>query len=159
MNDGTRLLAHGFVTAAMVGLIWTIQVVHYPLFAKVGVEAFEAYERSHMGRITVVVGPLMLAEMVLALSLLVWRPSGVPMWMLVVGVVLVLGAWVMTATVQGPIHGKMASGGFDAEMHRTLVVSNWARTAMWTARGVLAMWMVKVWAEGLAGAGRGVVDG
>ena len=36
------LLTNAFATLAMVGLIWFVQVVHYPLFAKVGNSCFAA---------------------------------------------------------------------------------------------------------------------
>jgi hypothetical protein len=46
-------------TLAMVGLIWFVQVVHYPLFGKVGVVGFHDYEQSHQQRAGLVVAPLM----------------------------------------------------------------------------------------------------
>lgn len=33
---GALLLVHAAATWAMVGLVWFVQVVHYPLFAQVG---------------------------------------------------------------------------------------------------------------------------
>jgi len=58
--------AHAFVTCVLVGLIWTIQVVHYPLFSSVGSSEFVRYEQQHTTRITLLVMPLMLAEVTLA---------------------------------------------------------------------------------------------
>ena len=57
-------LAHLVSTLVMVGVIWTVQVVHYPLFAGVGADGWSAYEAAHQSRITLVVGPLMVAELV-----------------------------------------------------------------------------------------------
>ena len=48
-------LANAAVACALTGLIWTIQVVHYPLFARVGEAEWRAYEREHQRRITLVV--------------------------------------------------------------------------------------------------------
>ncbi len=56
------LVIHAAVSWALLGLIWTIQVVHYPLFKEVGKESFIAYHERHMRFITWVVGLLMLAE-------------------------------------------------------------------------------------------------
>ena len=50
-------------TLAMFGVILFVQIVHYPLMAKVGAEGFPGYARSHADRTGLVVGPLMLAEM------------------------------------------------------------------------------------------------
>ena len=43
-------------TLYMVGLIWFVQVVHYPLMAKVGVQGYETYQQAHMRLTTWVVG-------------------------------------------------------------------------------------------------------
>ena len=52
------LYLHAASTLSMVGLIWFVQVVHYPLFARVE-QGFIAYEQIHQQRTTWVVAPLM----------------------------------------------------------------------------------------------------
>ena len=61
----------------------------------------------------------------------------------VIGVILVLVGviWLSTIFVQAPLHGRLG-GGFDAGLHRRLVVSNWVRTVAWALRGLLVLWMV-----------------
>lgn len=135
------LNVHAFATLALVGLIWTIQVVHYPLFRLIPADDFSSYERAHMRRITLIVGPLMLIEAATAVWLVVMTPEGVPAWSVWVGLALVLAIWAMTATVQGPAHQRLAKR-FDAKLHRLLVRSNWFRTIMWSARGVIALIML-----------------
>ena len=56
------VFVHAFATVAMTGLIWFVQVVHYPLFARVGEEGFHAYEAAHARATSRVVAPLMLGE-------------------------------------------------------------------------------------------------
>ncbi len=51
------------LSAMLTGLIWTIQIVHYPGFLGVGVEKFIAYQHNHMRTISYVVIPLMVAEL------------------------------------------------------------------------------------------------
>ena len=53
------LTVHLAATAAMVGLLWFVQLVYYPLFALVGPDGFVEYEHSHQQRTSYVVGPLM----------------------------------------------------------------------------------------------------
>ena len=48
----------------MFGLIWFVQIVHYPLFGLVGVSGFPTYQAAHQSRTTFVVFPLMLVEFV-----------------------------------------------------------------------------------------------
>jgi hypothetical protein len=133
-------LAHACVTWFLVGLIWTIQVVHYPLFALVGGEGYAAFQRSHMNRITWIVGPAMVCELGLA-AWLVLAPGAVPLSLAVVGLALVIAIWVSTAVAQGPMHARLVDG-FDAALHRALVRTNWVRTIAWTARGGIAAAMV-----------------
>jgi hypothetical protein len=126
------LVSHTAITWALVGLIWTIQIVHYPLFAQVGAETFRAYHARHTRQITWIVGPLMLAELITAGWLLVYGlRSG---WFLASLGLLGLN-WLCTAFVQIPLHHRLALG-FDVAVHRRLVVTNTWRTAAWTLRGV-----------------------
>jgi hypothetical protein len=141
------LLAQAFASLALTGLIWCIQVVHYPLFAAVGRDEFTRYEADHARLITLVVGPLMLVELAAALWLAAVRPAGVPAWMAWTGLALVAAIWLSTAAIQVPCHAKLAAG-FDAEVHARLVSSNWIRTVAWTARGLLALAMIAAWARG-----------
>lgn len=135
------LLTHAFATLFMTGLIWVIQIVHYPLMARVGADVFIAYEQEHMNRITLVVGPAMLVELVTAALLLLWTPPGLPRWMVLAGLAMVLVLWLSTALVQGPMHVRLARG-YDAELIGRLVATNWLRTIVWTARGVLSLGMI-----------------
>lgn len=132
---GVNLGAALFLT----GLIWTIQVVHYPLFARVGEAEFAAYEAEHTGRITLIVGPMMLVELVAAVALVWARPAEVPGWAAWVALGLVGVIWASTVFLQIPRHGELA-GGFAAGAHGALVATNWIRTAAWTARSGVLFW-------------------
>lgn len=129
------------VTWSLVGLIWTIQVVHYPLMAQVGEQRYAEYQRDHMRRITWLVGPLMLAEVALALWLWLHASSPAEERLGWIGALLLLAVWGATAVFSVPAHGRLESG-FDPAAHRRLVNSNWIRTGAWTLRGlvVLAWW-------------------
>lgn len=143
------LSIHAAATWSMVGLIWFVQVVHYPLFAEVGSEQFARYEHLHQQRTTWVVMPLMLVELASAVALACWRGSGVSGVWAGVGLLLLVMIWLSTFAVQVPLHAQLA-GGFEAEAHRRLVATNWWRTVLWSARGVLALalawpWLAKGW--------------
>lgn len=133
----TPLLAtHVAATWALVGLVWTVQLVQYPLFAQVGVDAFPAFHARHARQITWVVAPLMLAELATA-ALLVLRGTQTP-WLLASLAPLAV-VWLSTWLVQVPLHEQLAHG-FDADVHRRLVATNWIRTAAWTLRGA-CVWL------------------
>lgn len=120
----------------LVGLIWTIQVVHYPLFSQVGGDRFVAYEASHARLITFVVGPAMLIEAATTVLLVAARPPAIPAWVVWTGLILLGVVWLSTAVIQVPAHARLADG-FDATVHQRLVGSNWIRTVAWSLRGVL----------------------
>jgi len=128
------LLAHAAATWFMVGLIWFVQVVHYPLFAGVGETGWAEYSLRHQKQTTLVVGPVMLVELVTAVLLLAMAPG----LLTIAGAVLLGLVWASTFFVQVPLHGRLGDG-HDALVMRRLVATNWARTALWTARGVLAL--------------------
>ncbi len=137
----TLFLAQVGTTLAMTGLVWFVQVVHYPLFAAVGSDHFVAYERRHARRTSWVVLPLMSVELATALALLVRRPEAVPAQAAWLGAGLLGVIWLSTAALQIPMHARLGRG-FHARAHRLLVASNWLRTAAWSARSLLVLWMV-----------------
>lgn len=121
----------------MVGLIWFVQLSHYPLFARVGAEGFTGYHAGHLPRTAAVVGPLMLAEVWTAATLVIAPPAdGVDLaWL---GLLLLAVIWLSTALLQVPAHRRLERG-FMASAHRRLVLTNWIRTAAWSGRGVVAL--------------------
>ncbi|MGB1249701.1 MAG: hypothetical protein ACPG8W_03645 [Candidatus Promineifilaceae bacterium] len=137
------LLTQAAVTLFLAGLIWTIQVVHYPLFASVGLDEYVRFQAGHQWRITLIVLPTMVLELAVAGALLWFRPKSIPSWQLVLGFALVGLIWFVTVFVSSAQHGILDSG-FDVTAHRTLVSTNWIRTFAWTARGSLAItWLAR----------------
>ena len=135
------LIAQFCATWTMVGIIWFVQVVHYPMFRLVGSGTFEAYHASHVRLITWVVGPPMMVEALCAFLLILYRPAYVSVMAALSGALLLLIIWGSTALVQVPLH-ELLSRGFQQEPYRRLVLTNWVRTVSWTLRGILTAWMV-----------------
>lgn len=135
------LLSHAAATLFMVGLIWFVQIVHYPLMGAIGDSEFSAYERRHMSLTTWVVAPPMLLEAATAVLLLWLRPTGLSSWFVWAGIILLAVIWISTALLQVPCHETL-SNGFAAEVHRRLVSTNWLRTVAWSLRGLLVLWMI-----------------
>lgn len=143
MNDNVSkilLLSHLTATLFMLGVIWFVQIVHYPLFATVGGADFHAYEQRHTALTTWVVAPPMLLEAFTALLIFWFRPIGVEAWQLWIGLTLLVIIWLSTALIQVPCH-EMLSQGFDPVVHQRLVTTNWIRTIAWSSRGLLVVWM------------------
>lgn len=137
-----NLLANAASTWAMVGLIWLIQLVHYPLMVHVN-QGFQAFHGAHSSRIALIVGPLMGIEALTSLVLTARRPEGIPDWVAWCGVILVGVSWAATALFSIPMHMRLSSGT-DQKALDMLVATNWIRTVAWTAHGLLALWMLKL---------------
>lgn len=129
-------VAHLAATLAMTGLIWFVQVVHYPLFAGVGAGGFRAYAAEHGRRTTWVVAAPMLAELGTGVLLAWRRPPWVGAGAAWAGLALLAVVWASTLLLQVPQHTELGRG-WDARAHRRLVRTNWLRTAGWTARAGL----------------------
>lgn len=149
------LYLHAAATVFMTGLIWFVQVVHYPLMARVPGAALGEYERGHMARTTPLVASAMGLELLTAAWLVLAPPPGLGergralAWL---GAGLLGIIWGSTWGVQVPLHDRIAKGG-GAEAVRRLVLTNWARTIAWTVRSAAALAMLWL-AAGAAEGGR-----
>ncbi len=128
-------------TFFFVGLIWTIQLLSYPLFQKVGRDAFSGYHDAHSRRITLLLGLPLLIVFISSLLMLWIRPASVPLWSVLLNGILGASVWIMTAFIHAPLHSKLGRDYSLATM-QSLVTTNWLRTGVWTLQGVLLVWMV-----------------
>ena len=138
---GVVLLLQAIASGAMCGIIWFVQVVHYPLFAWAARDE-QAYALENQRRTGGVVIPFMLVEGLTAIVLAWSPPPGVPQWLTVVGLVLVGLLWLSTLAVQMPLHAQLARDGHAAGIVEWLVLSNWLRTVAWSLRAGIAAWML-----------------
>ncbi len=130
------------LTLYMTGMIWSMQVLEYPLFALVGRKEFPSYHAAHnRGLPLFVILPSVLAFA--SAVVLFWiRPAGIPLWLVIVVVALDLAVLVSTAVWQAPLHGRLDREGFSSETITTLVRGNWVRTILWTANALFLLGMV-----------------
>lgn len=138
------LLLHAAATCFMTGLIWFVQLVHYPLMSRAHrpdtPDHYTLFQNEHMRRTTWIVAPLMLTELACALAIpamdLAPRALAIPALLLLALV------WISTFALQVPAHSRLQRA-FDAKAHTTLVRANWPRTLLWTARAPLALLMLR----------------
>jgi hypothetical protein len=132
-----------FSSLYLCGLIWTIQVVHYPLFSKVGESNFAHYEASHVWRITLIVFPAMALEQLTGLILIFYPPGFVTITQAVFLFGLIQIAWLSTMLIQVPLHNKLTKK-FSHEVVQKLVLTNWIRTIAWTARSLALLYFLLI---------------
>ena len=143
-NSRTLVVIHAASTLFMVGLIWTIHYVHYPLFAYVGESTYTSFQAEHVARIGKLLFVPWLTEGITLLGILALAFLGgrkawkVPAFIngAAMAVVLVIsGFW------SAPAHAKLADG-FDKSILDQLMAANLVRTLAWTVCGVCAIWVV-----------------
>lgn len=135
------LAVHLSATAAMTGLIWFVQVVHYPLFRHVGSAGFVEYESAHQRRTSWVVGPFMAVEGVSALVIGAALRDELGTALPLLGLVMLAIVHASTVFLQVPAHRRLSQGDDAATVDR-LVTTNWIRTVGWSSRSVIAIAMV-----------------
>jgi hypothetical protein len=90
------LLIQIITTGSITAVIWFVQLVQYPSFAKAGAAGFADFLAHHSASLSLIGAPLMIAEAVSALAL-AWRPtSGIMQWEISVGLGLFLIVWAST---------------------------------------------------------------
>jgi hypothetical protein len=127
----------------MTGVIWIVQIVIYPQLRNVPAMDFVAYEKAHMARIGMVVGPMMLLEFFTALILFFKNmlTAELLQWFyfsIVLGIII----GISTAVLQAPLHGQLAREGKEDQKIKRLISTNWIRTISWTGRSLLIGWIV-----------------
>lgn len=131
-----QLILNLMATCVMVGVIWFVQLVHYPLLALIGADRAPAIAVEHQRRTAWVVGLPMATEGITTLVLLYARPDGVDAWLPWLGAVLLAIVLASTVFLSVPLHERMATAP-DASVGRRLVVTNWPRTIGWSARAAV----------------------
>jgi hypothetical protein len=114
--ESPLLIIHVAVTLVMVGFIWTIQLVQYPIMARVPAEGFVAFERAHQRRVVGFLAVFGVAEVVTA-GWLFLDPGGLPRWPLGMAGTLLAVIWVSTGCTS----------------HRC--TAGWLRDSMWGCTG------------------------
>tara|TARA_X000001036_G_scaffold4436_1_gene3990 strand:+ start:710 stop:1117 length:408 start_codon:yes stop_codon:yes gene_type:complete len=128
------LLLHFMASSIMVGVIWVIQLVHYPSFNYVEKQRYSNFQSFHMMRISYVVIPVMLAEL-LTLVLLIYTMDEIEIALVLSGTILLM-IWFITAIFFSGAHQKLTLG-YDKSVVRDLIKMNWSRTLLWTFRLIL----------------------
>lgn len=122
----------------MTGLIWYVQLVHYPSFHFVEETRFREFHNLHSSRTGFIVMPVMIAELVTS-GVLSWFYGWVSLHAL--GFYLVIGVWLSTFLLSVPIHAKLSSSR-NAVLIDRLVSTNWVRTILWSVKSGLGLFML-----------------
>ena len=122
------LFAHLLVDTGLFVLTWMVQLIVYPGFLAYSPSDLVAWHRKYTPRITLIVAPLMLAQLVISILMAVKFPGLISLVVLI----LVLGTWIGTFLFFVPIHRLIDMGQANRKDLNSLVSRNWMRTLGWT---------------------------
>jgi hypothetical protein len=128
------------------GQIWFVQIVVYPLFAKVGTAEYIGYHRFYTSRIPLVVILPGFASFLLPIPLAFFGPE-VPAWMTAANIAMGIVGLLVTVLLEIPRHGRLEKGGKDDAVINELIRYNWPRTASITSQAAVTLAML-VWVFG-----------
>ncbi|MGA0163401.1 MAG: hypothetical protein ACO3LE_04010 [Bdellovibrionota bacterium] len=118
----------------MTGLIWFVQIVHYPLFALIDESNFKEFHREHAKKTTWVVAAPMMIELVSS-GLAIFFSKDRSIHILIMSFSMVFLIFLSTAILQVPLHNRL-SAGKNLDLIRKLVLTNWIRTLLWTSKSI-----------------------
>lgn len=138
ISEPILLLTHFATCLFMTGLIWLIQVVHYPSFKFADQIQFAHSHAFHTRMITFIVGPIMLFEITTGLLLLF---KTIFFFEYLLNFTLLILTWLATAIWSVPLHNRLAEN-FDLMVIQRLVQTNWLRTFLWSTRSGLLFYLL-----------------
>ena len=116
-------------------LIWIVQLVVYPGFRYYTKENLITWHQKYTLRITCVVMPLMLGQLLLS-GFQLWREVS---FYTVISFIVVSLLWASTFLQFIPMHVSIDRSDFNDKTLSDLVRKNWGRTFLWTLLLILSL--------------------
>jgi len=131
-------IVHLAATSVMAGLIWTIQLLHYPFFHHLEKHTFAQQMKVHRTKISFIVIPVMLLELITGFYLLIVSTEFSLHFS--AGFVMIVLIWLSTFLFQMRSHNQIAEE-YDSSAVNTLIRTNWIRTLLWSIRLFLLLYI------------------
>lgn len=125
----------------VLGQIWFVQIVVYPLFAQVGEPDYVRYHSLYTRRIPLPVILPGFASFLLPVALAFYGPA-VPAWMNAANIGAGLVGLLVTVLLEIPRHGRLEKGGKNDAVIAELIRFNWPRTLSISAQAVVSLLML-----------------
>ena len=122
---------HFLSTSVMVGVIWVIQLLHYPSFHFVQKSDYPKFQQFHMSRISLIVIPAMIIEFITGIIMLQFGFSS--NFLFISSLVILITIWGITFIFFTKMHKVLISGYNEIIVNR-LILINWSRTLLWSLR-------------------------
>ena len=127
---------HFLSTSLMVGIIWVIQLLHYPTFHFIKQSDYVEFQHFHMQRISFIVVPVMIIELLSGFMLVYYFRSN----LFILCLIILLVIWLITFLFFTKLHQSLL-GGYDKIIVDKLVQINWSRTILWSLRLIVLIYI------------------
>lgn len=121
------ILINLLLSTFMMGVIWVIQLVHYPSFRFIDRSNWARAHNNHVRGISLIVAPVMIAEIVCRFYLCFHQTNVAS----ISATILLIIIWLSTFNIQVPLHNKLEQA-WTLDVVNQLINSNWIRTLLWT---------------------------
>ena len=132
------LMIHIISTSIMVGVIWVIQLVHYPSFKYVNESDYINFQKYHMSNISYIVFPVMFTELITALIILFFGEKSL---FFVLSLICLFLIWVITGVLFTKYHSILKEGK-DLMIIEKMIKANWIRALLWTMRLIMILFVI-----------------
>ncbi len=131
-------MIHIISTSIMVGVIWVIQLVHYPSFKYVNESDYIIFQKYHMSNISYIVFPVMFTELITALIILFFGEKSL---FFVLSLICLFLIWVITGVLFTKYHSILKEGK-DLMIIEKMIKANWIRALLWTMRLIMILFVI-----------------
>jgi len=126
----------------VLGQIWLVQIVVYPLFADVGEVDYVRYHRFYSRRIPLPVIIPGFASFLLPVALAFYGPA-VPFWMSASNIAAGIAGLLVTVLLEIPRHARLEKSGKNDATIVELIRYNWPRTISMSAQAIVTFLMLR----------------
>lgn len=127
------LLIHSLFTWVVIGMIWLIQVVYYPLSKALG-DLYQKYEHEQLRYLGFLLVPIYLGEVGTGIALVCIKTAQGDHFLAVLNLVLI-GLIYSSALFLRRKKTQIRDLFFIRRLHAILFNTNWFRTILWGIRG------------------------
>jgi len=139
-SDYYLFMIHLVSTSFMVGVIWIVQLVHYPTFLFIDEQKSNDFQKFHMSRISYIVMPAMTTELFSGIYIYIYSNMAIDSNLFLLALTVLIINWIITALVFVKMHNKLLIN-YKIEIISLLVKWNWLRTLLWSVRLILLLRM------------------
>ena len=131
------IIVNLIISAFMLGLIITTQVVSYPMFHFVNKNNFSTYHNNYVNYVSTIVIPIMVLELGFSILLFLICKSVSFFIPLFINIMILI----TTYFIQVPIHNILGQK-FNKQAINRLIKTNWLRTLLWTVKVFLLVLII-----------------